>query len=386
MLKELFLLDPDIIYLNHGSFGACPKPVFTVYQSWQRRLEWQPVEFLGVNLDNYLQQARQNLGKYVNSNENNIVFIPNATHGVNLVARSLKLNPGDEILTSNHEYGACNFIWEFVCEKGGAIYKRQSITAPFLSDEELLNQLWQGVTSKTKLIFISHITSPTALLMPVQKICQRARQAGILTLIDGAHAPGQIPLDLDTIQPDFYVGNCHKWMLSPKGAGFIYAKPEVQSLIEPLIVSWGYQSKHAVPRVSTFVDFLQWRGTNDPAASLSVPAAIEFMNYHHWDHIRATCHSILGFAMERISEFTGLKPLYPSDSDLFNQMATIPIPQIKNLQEFKNRLLSDYRIEIPYIDWENHHFLRLSVQGYNTIDDINHLINALKSLIPTMLA
>lgn len=386
MLKELFLLDPDIIYLNHGSFGACPKPVFAEYQSWQRRLEWQPVEFLGVDLDDYLLQARQNLGRYVNSHENNIVFIPNATHGVNIVARSLKFNPGDEILTSNHEYGACNFIWESVCEKDGSVYKCQSITAPFISDEELINQLWQGVTPKTKLIFISHITSPTSLLMPVQIICQRARQAGILTLIDGAHAPGQIPLDLDTIQPDFYVGNCHKWMLSPKGAGFIYAKPEVQSLIEPLIISWGYQSKYAVPRVSTFVDFLQWRGTNDPAASLSVPAAIEFMKYHHWDDIRKRCHSILCFAIEGISDFTGLKPLYTSDSDLFNQMATIPIPQIKNLPEFKNKLLSEYKIEIPYIDWENHHYLRLSVQGYNTLDDINHLINSLKSLIPTTVA
>ena len=265
MLKELFLLDPEVIFLNHGSFGACPIAVFNEYQDWQRRLERQPVQFLSVELDNYLSQARQNLGKFFNSHENDIVFIPNATHGVNIIARSLKLNPGDEILTTNHEYGACNFIWEFACSKSGAIYKRQPITPPFISAEQLLERIWEGVTSKTKVIFISHICSPTSLTMPVQNICRRARQAGIITLIDGAHAPGQIPLDLNSIQPDFYVGNCHKWMLSPKGAGFLYAQPLLQPLIEPLIVSWGYQSRYTVPRVSTFIDFLQWSGTNDPA-------------------------------------------------------------------------------------------------------------------------
>ena len=385
MLKELFLLDPEVIFLNHGSFGACPLAVFNEYQAWQRRLERQPVQFLGVDLDNYLHKARQDLGKFVNSNENDIVFIPNATHGVNIVARSLKLNPGDEILTTNHEYGACNFVWEFVCNKSGAVYKRQSITPPFLSAEQILDQIWRGVTLNTKVIFISHITSPTSLTMPVQKICHLARQAGILTIIDGAHAPGQIPLDLDSIQPDFYVGNCHKWMLSPKGAGFIYAQPKVQSLIEPLIVSWGFQSNHAIPRVSTFIDFLQWSGTSDPAASLSVPAAIEFMKNYQWDDVRDKCHIILCNALERITNFTGLKPLYSFDSDLFHQMATIPIPRIKNLQELKDRLLSEYKIEIPYIDWEDNHYLRLSIQGYNTNEDIDHLVNALKSLIPTML-
>jgi len=384
MLKELFLLDPEVAFLNHGSYGACPRPVFEVYQAWQRKLELQPVQFLGVDLDNYLYQARLELGGYINCQAKDIVYIPNATHGVNIVARSIQLNPGDEILTTNQEYGACNFAWESVCSRTGAIYKRQTLTMPFESTEQILDQLWQGVTPKTKIIFISHITSPTSLTMPVQMICQRAHQAGILTLIDGAHAPGQIALDLASIQADFYVGNCHKWMLSPKGAGFLYSRIEVQNLIEPLVVSWGYQSKYTPPRESTFIDYLQWTGTKDPAAALSVPAAIAFMEENHWNEVRASCHHILHYAMDTIGDLTGLQHIYPLDSDFYHQMGTIPIPRVKDLSELKSRLLTKYKIEIPYIEWDNHQYLRLSVQGYNTLDEINQLVHALSELLPIM--
>jgi len=384
MLKDFFLLDPLIVFLNHGSFGACPRPVFENYQDWQRRLEMQPAQFLGVELDKYLHQARQELGFYVNASASDLVYIPNATHGINIIARSLPLNPGDEILTTNQEYGACNLAWEFICNKTGAKYKQQPITIPVISAEQIADQLWHGVTPKTKVIFISHITSPTSLMMPVRTICQRAHKAGILTIIDGAHGPGQIPLDLASIQADFYVGNCHKWMLSPKGAGFIYARSDAQNLIEPLIISWGYQSKFTPPHESTFVDYLQWSGTRDPAASLSVPAAIAFMNEHHWDEIRASCHHILRYAMEIIGEITGLSPLYPIDSDFYHQMGTVPIPHINNLSELKNRLFSEYKIEIPCIEWENHNYLRLSVQGYNTVSDIDQLVSALIDLLPNM--
>ncbi len=384
MLKDLFLLDPQIVFLNHGSFGACPRPVFESYQAWQRQLELQPVQFLGTELDDYLYQAREKLGKYVNCSVSDIVYIPNATHGVNIIARSLKLDPGDEILTTNHEYGACNFTWEHLCSKTGAIYKRQPITTPFVSQGQILDQLWAGVTPKTKVIFISHITSPTSLTMPVQMICQRAKQADILTIIDGAHAPGQIPLDLATIQADFYFGNCHKWMLSPKGAGFIYAHPKVQEIIEPLIVSWGYQSRSNAPRESTYVDFLQWSGTRDPAAALSVPAAIAFMKEYHWEEVRVSCHQLLRIAMDRIGNLTGISPLYSIDSNFYHQMATIPIPRVNNLHDFKNRLLSEYKIEIPLIEWENQHFIRLSIQGYNTLADVDQLLSALNNLLPIM--
>ena len=385
MLKDLFILDPQVIFLNHGSFGACPRPVFERYQAWQRQLEFQPVKFLDSDLDHYLYQARDGLGTYINASAQDLVFIPNATYGVNIVARSIHLHPGDEILATDQEYGACNFTWDYICEKTGAVYKQQPIILPVSSTEQVVDEIWQGVTGRTKVIFISHITSPTAMTLPVQQICQRARQAGILTLIDGAHAPGQINLDLSAIQADFYVGNCHKWMLSPKGAGFIYARPEMQDLIEPLVVSWGYQSRLTSPRESKFIDFLQWSGTKDPAAALSVSAAIEFMDEYHWDEVRHSCHNMIKDAINRICEFTGLSPLYPQDSGFFHQMATIPIPQVRDIDELKCRLYSDYLIEIPCISWKNQHYLRLSVQGYNTADDIDILVSALYKLLPMLM-
>jgi isopenicillin-N epimerase len=384
MLKDQFLLDPQIVFLNHGSYGACPRPVFDEYQAWQIKLEQQPVQFLGIELDNYLRHSREELGEYIHVSANDIVYIPNATHGVNIVARSLKLEPGDEILTSDQEYGACNFIWDFICHKTGASCKHQTIEFPVTSQEELVEQFWLGVTPRTKVIFISHITSPTSLTFPVQLICQRAHEAGIITLVDGAHAPGQLTLDLSSLQADFYVGNCHKWMLSPKGAGFLYAKPEVQNLIEPLIVSWGYQSCFTTPHESTFIDFLQWSGTKDPAAALSVPAAIAFMRENHWDVVRVESHQLLQNAIKRICNQTGLSPLYPLDSDFYHQMGTIPIPQVRDTGELKNHLYHDYKIEIPCFDWNNRHFIRLSVQGYNSVDDIDLLVSALSKLLPNL--
>jgi isopenicillin-N epimerase len=215
-------------------------------------------------------------------------------------------------------------------------------------------------------------------------ICQRAHQAGILTLVDGAHAPGQVPLNLATLQVDFYTGNCHKWMLAPKGAGFLYAQPEVQHLLEPLVVSWGYQSRLSTPRESMFVDLFQWTGTRDPAAALSVPSAIEFMRLNSWGDVQTRCHELLKSILQRVSSLTDLPPLYPPSSDFYYQMATMPIPKVRDLNELKQRLLGEYHIEIPTIDWNNHHFLRLSVQGYNSKADLDVLVNALSVLLPAL--
>jgi isopenicillin-N epimerase len=212
--KEQFLLNPEIVFFNHGSFGATPKPVFDVYHDWQRRLEWQPVKFLGYDALGYFQEARQKLGDYLRADPLDIVYVPNATFGVNVVARSLSLGPNDEVLTTDHEYGACDRTWRFLAGKQGFHYVKQPISLPITSAESILEQFWQGVTPRTKVIYISHITSETAVIMPIEAICQRAREVGILTLIDGAHAPGQIPLDLPAIGADFYTGNCHKWLWS----------------------------------------------------------------------------------------------------------------------------------------------------------------------------
>ena len=386
-LKHFFLLDPNVIFLNHGSFGACPRPVFEAYQTWQIKLESQPVQFFGRDYAGYDRHARQVLGSELQVDPGNLVYIPNATYGVNVVAHSLSdhldspLREGDEILTTDHEYGACDHTWEYACQKTGAKYIRQPIPLPIESPEEIIECFWQGVTPRARLIYLSHITSPTALRLPVEAICQRARQQGLLTVVDGAHAPGQIPLDLRAVGADFYTGNCHKWMMAPKGAAFLYARPEVQPLIEPLVVGWGWNSDPSKIRVSKFFDYLQWTGTRDPAAALSVPAAIQFAHEHHWEAVRQECHELLQQTIQRICELTRQHPLYPLDSDLYRQMGIAPLPPEADLETWHRRLYSDFHIEIPVIEWNGKKFLRISVQGYNTPADLDALVGAVNALL-----
>jgi isopenicillin-N epimerase len=381
-IKDLFMLDPEVIFLNHGSFGACPRPVFQAYQEWQCKLERQPVLFLGRELLKYDQDARQALGDYINAPCDDLVFVTNATHGVNIAARSLALGPGDEILATDHEYGACDAAWDFISLKTGAAYIRQPVPLPVTSQEEILERFWEGVTSRTRVIYMSHITSPTALRLPVEAVCRRAREAGILTLIDGAHAPGQIPLDIQAIGADFYSGNCHKWLNSAKGAGFLYVRPEVQHLVEPLVVSWGYRGDEMFSGGSQFIDYLNWTGTKDPAAALSVPEAIRFLEAHNWETVRADCHDLLRQALTTIIELTGLAPLYPLDERFFVQMASVPLPPVEDLRALKNKLYDDYRVEVPLYQWQDRQLLRISVQGYNTSADLEALVEALRRVIP----
>ena len=380
-LKEYFHLDPTIHFLNHGSYGATPKSVFEAYQNWQLRLEKQPVLFLGRELTGLLKESRQVLGDYLNVSADDLVYIPNATHGVNIAARSLNLKPGDEILTTDHEYGACDYTWEFICAKTGTKYIHQSIPLPAYTEDEIVEQFWKGITSQTKAVYLSHITSSTALRLPVEKICQRAKTAGILSIIDAAHSPGQIPVDLQLLGADILFGNCHKWMLAPKGAAFLYVRRETQDLINPFVVSWGTNPTPDIATGSRFVDILQWTGTKDPAAALTVPAAIQFMQDHDWEGVRYQCHQLLHQAIEQICDLTELPPLYPLDSDFYCQMGIAPLPK-SDLVALKTRLYDEYHVEVPLSQWQDRQFIRISIQGYNTQDDVNALMNALEVLLP----
>jgi isopenicillin-N epimerase len=379
-LKQYFLLNPDIVFLNHGSYGACPRPVFEAYQKWQLRLERQPVLFLGREFNQLMQDARGALGQYLHVNADDLAFIPNATHGVNIIAHSLHLEPEDEVLTTDHEYGACDYTWAFLCGKAGARYVHQPIPLPVRSEEEMVEQFWQGVTPRTKVIYLSHITSATALRLPVEEICRRARQSGILTVVDAAHSPGQIPVDLPALGADIATGNCHKWMLAPKGSAFLYVRRESQHLVEPLVVSWGYNADPDFTTGSRFLDLLQWTGTRDPAPFLAVPAAIQFMREQGWENVRLKCHRLLRQAIERVCDLTDLQPLYPLDSDFYAQMGIAPLPPCDRA-ELKCRLYDEYRVEIPVIQWQERQFIRISIQAYNDQADVDALIHALTRLL-----
>lgn len=369
-VREHFLLDPEVVFLNHGSFGACPVPVFETYQNWQREMEHQPVEFLGRRFHDLMDTSRQKLADFVRVDAPNLIFVTNATTGINAVARSLDLQPGDEVLSTDHEYGAIDYTWQHICQKSGAHYIRQPIPLPLDDPGTVIECLWEGVTPRTKVIAVSQITSPTALIFPAAEICRRAREAGILSVIDGAHVPGQLPLDIAAIDPDFYTGNCHKWLCAPKGSAFLYVRPEHHDMFEPPVISWGWQPE------STLVNRGQWQGTQDISAYLSVPAAIDFQAAHSWPELRTDCHKLAVQARKRIHALTGEPFLAPES--MFAQMFAVPIPT-DDIFALKTRLYDRFRVEVPAILWNEQPLLRISVQVYNTVADIDALLDALSA-------
>lgn len=382
-MKNLFLLDPSLVFLNHGSFGACLEEVLASQQEWQREMERNPVAFLGRRSAELLAHSRAVLARYLGAQPGHLVHVPNATTGVNIVARSIPLLPGDEVLTTDHEYGACDNTWDFVCRHTQAHYVPVEIPLPF-HEQEFTERVWAGVTPRTRVLYLSHITSTTALIFPIAELCRRARAAGILTLVDGAHAPGQIPLKLDEIGADFYTGNCHKWLCAPKGSAFLHARPEHHRFLDAPVVSWGYSSEirghtgfDAYTGSTLLERRLQWQGTRDLAAFLAVPAAIEFQARHDWDRVRRECHALVGETLQRLCALTGLPPAC-EDAD-FAQMGVIPVPPM-DADCLKETLFERYRIEIPVTSHKDRLFLRLSLQGYNTREDVDALVKAIREI------
>ena len=380
-LRSFFYLEPEITFLNHGSFGATPRPVLAEYQSWQRRLEAQPVRFLAREIQENFRAARQILGEYLGAEPENLVFVPNATFGVNVIARSFDLGPGDEVLTSDHEYGACENVWQFLGRQAGFRLIKQHIPLPLPSREEIVEILWSGVSDRTRLIYLSQITSPTAAGLPIEEICRRAREDGIPVLIDGAHAPGQIQLDMRSLGVDFYTGNCHKWMLAPKGSGFLYIRPEYQDFIQPLVVSWGWGKNCPYESDSRLQAVLEWWGTKDPAAYFSVPAAIRFQEAQNWDLVRDQCRESLAKVLPRISRITGMPSVYAGQEEMPTQMGAALLPTGSNPAGMQAWMYERYRIEIPVIQWSDQWLIRLSVQGYNTQQDLDLLVEAIREYL-----
>jgi isopenicillin-N epimerase len=351
-VKELFLLDPDVVFLNHGSFGACPRPVFEAYQRFQRELERQPVEFMALErrFPELLDRSRKRLAAYVGAAPGNVAFAPNASTAVNTVARSLDLGPGDEVLMGDLEYGGLEIMWAHVSARTGATVVKR----PFEGLEP---------GPRTRVVFCSHVEWTTGRVNHIAPVCAAAREAGALTIVDGAHAPGQIDLDLESLGADFYAGNCHKWLCAPKGSGFLYARPEVQSLVDPLVVSWDWVDGAA------FHERHRWQGTRDPSAYLAVEAAIDFQEEHGWAAVRERCHTLLAGA-----DF-GLEPL----TDRFVQMRGYRVDH-PDPPALKQRLYDEHRIEVPIVETPYGWALRVSVQGYNDEDDLGALQSALKTV------
>jgi len=379
-LKEQFLLNPDITFLNFGSFGACPKPVFEDYQRWQRELELEPVQFIAVNGPVYLKRSRDLLANYVGCNGDDLVYVTNPSYATNIIAKSLKLGPGDEVLTTRLEYGACDKTWNYYCKKSGAKYVRQPVSLPLTSRSKFVDEFFKGLSASTRLIFISHITSATALILPVKEICDRARELGILSFVDGAHAPAHVDLNISELNADIYTGACHKWMMTAKGCSFLYVRKELQHLFDPLVVSWGYES--AAPSGSLFIDYHQGQGTRDFSAFFTVESAISFMKEHQWDNVAANCRELVKQNVKRFCDLLGSEPLCPLTDEFLGQMASIRLntPEPEKLQRI---LFERYNIEIPVMRQDEKVFIRYSINAYNSQQDLDKLYSALSDIIKT---
>ena len=384
-LARHFLLRDDVVFLNHGSFGACPRPVFETYQGWQLELERQPVAFLGRDLTERMRVPRVALSAFLGTTSENIVGLVNATEGLNIVAQSLDLREGDEILTTDHEYSALEKTWAYVARRTGAKIVTVKVPMPFVSEAAFTDTLLAAMTDRTRVLFLSHITSPTAVVFPIERPIAEARKRGIWTVIDGAHTPGHIPLNLDAMGVDFYSGNCHKWLMTPKGSAFLYVRPELQGMINPLVISHGWTADSKQPDAkgafgnSPFIDELEMQGTRDPAAWLTVPAAIEFRKQHDWTSVAADCRVLAQDTARRLQALTGLAPLSTPEF-CAPQMVAMPIPDT-DTAELAKQLMARYAIEIPVFKWQNHSIVRVSVQGYNSKAQMDILIEALTELL-----
>ena len=375
-MKKYFLLDSNITFLNHGSFGACPKVVFNNYQYWQRELEIQPVKFFTKVLYKKLEYSRKKLSNFIGCDHDELIFFQNPTTAVSNIIANLDLQSGDEVLMSSHEYGALVRSWSEWGIKKNIKIVQQEVELPLTTENKFIENIWRGITPKTKVIFLSHITSATGLIFPVEKIISLAKEKGIMTIIDGAHVPAHIPLNIHKINCDFYTGALHKWLCGPKGASFLYVKKKHQHWVKPLIYSWGKEGDDPGP--SEFLQDFQWQGTRDMAAFLSIPSAIEFY-YSYLEKNLKLCRENIKYAFKNLGLTLKTEPI-SNGGDWIGQMVSHPLPESTPL-DLKEILYNQHKIEIPIFKWGNRMYIRISMQIYNEKKEVDLLLSALSGII-----
>lgn len=376
-MKEEFLLNPDIAYLNHGSFGACPRPVFEAYQRYQLELEREPVDFLQRHFCEKMHFARTKLADFLGCGGDDLAFVRNTTYGMNVVARSVSLQKGDVILTTDQEYGAVDRMWELVAQEAGARVVRVPVPLPVSSPEEIIDAFRVHLSPPVKVMAVPHLAAETGIRFPVEKLISLARAAGVVSAIDGAHAPGQLPLNLSALGADFYVGNCHKWLLSPKGAGFVYAAPGQAEHVRSPIIGWGNISQGT----SKLLLENEWQGTSDTSAFMAVGDAVDFLKSHNWfKKIVPECSHRLASATSELLKVTKQNAVTENESLQCPQMASFRLPPGDH-SGLHATLFEDHQIEVPVFSNEHGDFIRVSVQAYNSNEDLKRLTGALRSIL-----
>jgi isopenicillin-N epimerase len=387
-LAAHWALDPGVAFLNHGSFGACPLPVLEEQRRWRARLEREPVRFFVRDLESLLDAARAELAAFVGADAADLVFVPNATTGVNAVLRSLAFAAGDELLTTDHAYNACRNVLDFVAARAGARVVVVPIPLPIDSAQDVTERVLTHVTPRTRLALLDHVTSPTALVFPVRRLVEDLAARGVDTLVDGAHAPGMVPPGVREVGAAYYAGNCHKWLCAPKGAGFLCVRRDRHALIRPAVISHGANSPRT-DRSRLLIEF-DWTGTSDPTPYLCVPAAIRLMDGllpGGWAALRQRNHALALAARRLVCEALGVPP--PCPDDMVGSMAAVPLPDgageeatsLYGGDPLQTLLFERHRIEVPVIPWPAppRRLVRLSAQVYNRLDEFRHLAAALRA-------
>jgi len=384
-LASRWTLDPSVVFLNHGSFGACPREVLEHQAALRAEMEAEPVRFLSRELDGRLDQARAALAVFLGADPDDLGFVPNATSGVNAVLRSHAFAAGDELLTTDHAYNACRNALEYVAERMGARVVVVPVPFPVASPEAIIDGVLARVTPRTRLALIDHVTSPTGIVLPVARLCAELGSRGVEVLVDGAHAPGMVPLDLPALGATYYSGNCHKWLCAPKGSAFLWVRPERRADVRPLTISHGANRKK--PGRSRFRMEFDWTGTSDPTAWLTVPAAIACvggMLPGGWPAVMAHNHALAVEARRLLCAATGTPPACPDT--MLGSLASVILPDgaatdvvWSRPDPLQARLFDQWRIEVPVMSWPAppRRLIRVSAQLYNAREQFARLAEAL---------
>src|SRR5262245_40975516 len=385
----MWTLDPAVVFLNHGSFGACPGPVLAFQRTLRDELEREPVRFLSRELSNRLDAARAALGAFLGADRDDLAFVTNATTGVNTVLRSLTLEPGDEVLVTDHAYNACRNAVNAMTAARGARGVVAHVPFPLSGDDDVVDAILAALTPRTRLALLDHVTSPTALVFPIARLVSALAQRGVDTLVDGAHAPGMLPLDLGAIGAAYYTGNCHKWMCAPKGAAFLHVRRDRQAGLRPLVISHGANSLRTDR--SRFRLELDWTGTHDPSPFLCVGRAIDVVGGllpGGWDEVRERNHALACRARALVCDALGVAP--PCPESMLGSLATVelpdqprwPLPGPRDLDPLQDALFSGYRIEVPIYGWPaaDRRWVRVSPHLHNSEAQYRFLADALREV------
>lgn len=388
-LDAHWALDPEIVFLNHGSFGACPRSVLAYQSQLRAQLEMEPVRFFVRELEPLLDRVRQELGAFLGASPRDLVFVPNATTGINAVLRSLPIREGDELLVTDHIYNACWNAVNVVAERCGARVEAVAIPFPLRSSEEVVDCILERLTPRTRWALVDHVTSPTGLVLSIERIASELHRRDIEVIVDGAHAPGMVPLDLEALGVAYYTGNCHKWVCAPKGAAFLFVRRDRHDGLRPLVISHGANATRT-DRSRLHLEF-DWTGTGDPTPFLCIGEALRRvggLKPGGWDEIRTGNRALALTARTLLCERLSIEE--PAPGDMIGSLATVPLPpSTAPLSDYGTDTLGDalfarHRIEVPILNWPHWptRHLRISAAPYNQLSEYETLADALAVLLP----